>query len=159
MNTNSYQSGLSLFELLIALAVVGILSGVALPAYRSYIDTANMTRVASNFEQGVKLAQGEFQKQQARLAMGLEYPLPESTADWVALFNESGVQAPGGGDAFIASNNRKSGRGDANTGAVGVQSRKRQRDLRLWRPMYSSLREQRATITSEGVDITNQRRP
>ena len=61
------QGGFSLFELMIAVAVVGILSAVAVPAYRSYIDTAAMTRVTANFEQGIRVAQSEFTKKKSFL--------------------------------------------------------------------------------------------
>ena len=45
------QQGFSLFELLITIAVTGIVSAFAIPAYRSYIDTANMTiNVANGIE-------------------------------------------------------------------------------------------------------------
>ena len=43
------QQGFSFFELMIAVAAVGILSAVAIPAYRGYIDTANMTKVTASF--------------------------------------------------------------------------------------------------------------
>ena len=45
--------GFSLFELMIAVAVIGIVSALAVPAYRSYVETANMTKVTANFEQAV----------------------------------------------------------------------------------------------------------
>jgi len=152
------QRGLSLFELMIALTVVGVLSAIALPAYRSYVDTAAMTRVAANFEQGVRVAQAEFAKVKSRLALGINTSVPNSTAGWVDLLNKNGVLAPGGGPAFVASNNNKDNRGDAETGAIGVQWRMGTQELRLWRPLYLSLVEQRADITAEGFTITVQRK-
>ena len=171
---NNPSHGFSLFELLIAIAVIGIVSALAVPAYRSYIETANMTKVTANFEQGVRVAQSTFAKDKTRIAIGLSRTAPSDTDGWIDLLNKGGVEAPGGGPAYIPStNNRTSGRGDAEKGAVGVQwfaardakvrrngsvRPARTAKLRLWRPLYLSLVEQRAEITDEGIDIRIQRK-
>lgn len=53
---NTNKSGFSLIELLVAITVVGILSAIALPSYRSWIDSAKYKeaarRVASLLRQG-----------------------------------------------------------------------------------------------------------
>jgi type IV pilus assembly protein PilA len=54
--------GFTLIELMIAVTVAGIMSALAIPAYKSYIDTANMTKVSANFEEAVRLAQMTFAK-------------------------------------------------------------------------------------------------
>ncbi|MCB1644522.1 MAG: prepilin-type N-terminal cleavage/methylation domain-containing protein [Pseudomonadales bacterium] len=171
----SDNRGYSLFELLIAIAVIGIVSALAIPAYRTYIETANMTKVTANFEQAIRVAQLSFSKDKTRRAIGLFDTLPSTTEAWITLLNKSGVQAPGGGPAYIASsNNQTTGRGNAETGAIGVNwidSRSesvrangtvrpaREARLDLWRPRYLSLREQRALVTEAGVDLRNQRLP
>lgn len=157
MNRAFQQRGLSLFELMIALAVVGVLSAVAIPVYRGYMDTAAMTRVTANFEQGVKVAQAEFTKVKTRAALGIASSVPDSTKGWVEVLNSQGVQAPGGGPAFIPSNNKKSERGDADTGAIGIRWQKKKARLQMWRPLYLGLNEMRADITSAGVEIKDQR--
>tara|TARA_E500000331_G_scaffold357591_1_gene419870 strand:+ start:906 stop:1427 length:522 start_codon:yes stop_codon:yes gene_type:complete len=171
---NNPSHGFSLFELLIATAVIGIVSALAVPAYRSYIDTANMTKVTANFEQGLWVGQSTFAKDKTRVTIGLPRTAPSDTQGWIELLNKGGVQAPGGGPADIPStNNKTSGRGDAEKGVVGVQwfaareSKVRKngsvrpvRDamLRLWRPLYLSFVEQRAEISDEGIDIRIQRK-
>jgi prepilin-type N-terminal cleavage/methylation domain-containing protein len=175
MHSSRKQFGFSLFELLIAVAVIGIVSAFAVPAYRSYISTANMTKVTANFEQGIRVAQNAYAKNKTRVAVGLPGGLPNTTEDWIAVFNPNDMEAPGGGPAFIPSTNKKAtGRGDPITGAIGVEwtpyqdaevkkngSVKAATDarLRLWRPLYTSLVEQRATIVDGEIDIKIQRKP
>ena len=91
--------------------------------------------------------------------LSINMRVSSTTAAWIDLFNEDGVLAPGGGPAYIASNNRRSrGRGDPDTGAIGGQWRKDKADLRLWRPLYSSLVEQRATLNGNETDVIIQRK-
>ena len=160
---------------MMAIAVIGIVSAFAVPAYRSYIDTANMTKVTANFEQAIRVAQNAYGLQKTRAALGLNSPVPTTTEGWIAIFNDSGVEAPGGGPAYMAStNNKNTGRGDPVTGAIGVEfqpfrpskTRKngsvraaRDARLRIWRPLYLNLREQRAEITANSIDVINQRKP
>ena len=171
----SRSNGFTLFELMIVIAVIGIVSAIAVPAYNSYIETANMTKTTALFQEAIKNAQTTFTKDEARLALGLPVTAPVDTQGWVDYFAETAESAPGGGPAFIEStNNTTSGRGDRTTGAIGVRyqearpakTRKngsirpsREARLELWRPMYNELREQRARISPTGVEITLQRRP
>ena len=172
--TRRQNLGLSLFELMLAIGIVGMLAGFAVPAYRSYIETANMTRVTANFEQSVRLGRDTFALHKTRMALGLIGTVPSTTDGWIEMFNTSGALAPGGGPAYIAStNNQTSGRGDPVTGAIGVDWREgraerirrngsvrpaREDRLRLWRPLYLSLVEQRATITHSDIEVIVQRK-
>ena len=167
--------GFTLFELLIVIAVIGIVSTVALPAYEGYIETANMTKTTAHFQEAIKIAQGTYKKDQARIPFGLPTIAPVDTQGWIDLLSSDIGTAPGGGPAFIEStNNKNTGRGDRETGAIGVRyqaakaPKKKKNDLMtqgnearldLWRPLYFDLREQRARITRYSVEVTNQRKP
>lgn len=175
VNPSVRETGFSLFELMIATAVIGIISAFAIPAYRGYIDTANMTKVTANFEQAIRVAQNAHNLQRTRATLGMNSPVPTTTEGWIQLFNVGGLEAPGGGPAYIPStNNQTTGRGDPVAGAIGVQytearevrtrrngSVRPARDarLRIWRPMYLSLRERRAEMVGTELVIVNQRQP
>ena len=52
-------TGFSLMELMIVIAILGIVSAIAIPAYTGYIETARMTEAKNNIA-ALKLAEEEY---------------------------------------------------------------------------------------------------
>ena len=54
-----YSKGFTLIELMITIAIIGVIAGIAIPAYNGYIITARMAEADNNLS-AIRLAQEEF---------------------------------------------------------------------------------------------------
>lgn len=80
----SVQKGVTLIELMIVVAIIGILAAVAIPAYQDYINNANAGVLNNYFENAQKHAKSVFAKEKMDASMGVTSTPPATDLLWAA---------------------------------------------------------------------------
>ena len=107
-------AGFTLVELMIVVAIIGVLTAAAIPAYRNYVENSNMAKVNAHYRQGIRYVENEMRRARARIALGALTAAAAdgqyAQADWIGDLNgQGGGTAPNGGAAYAATVNDAGG--------------------------------------------------
>ncbi|MEM9620111.1 MAG: type II secretion system protein [Pseudomonadota bacterium] len=110
------NGGFTLVELMITVAILGIIAALAMAAYANYITTAQTTSLQNNFEAAVRTARTNYMTAENLTTLGAntDQVVPDQSSAWVDLLNRLPAKAPDGGPAYEA------GTGNVTNGAVGI---------------------------------------
>lgn len=110
------QSGFTLIELMIVVAIIAILAAIAIPAYNQYIKEARLAKVTEHYDAAIRVIRNHAAKVAANQARGGSMTLPTSTATWLsqAIDPDGKAKAPAGGKDGYAS------AADDTNGVVGI---------------------------------------
>ena len=111
-------SGFTLIELMIVIAIIGVVASIATGAYESYVEQSQSVMVNDNYDAAVKVVESRYIRAESLVAMGVDIDevVPADAGGWIAVINTNGKSAPtAAGAAFVE------GTGSASLGSVGIE--------------------------------------
>lgn len=115
MLRNNRIQGFTLIEMVIVIAMVGILMAVAIPNFRGYSDTAKVAAMEHNTHMALRHIKNVVLMHNLKISQGESPASTPATMPEIIIHLNEGNNAPGGGDAFGATP-------DVTTGKIGLST-------------------------------------